>query len=103
MLTRTNTAQSGRLKRVAWFKTARQDSDWSVEQSGRGFVYPERLDGGEDFLLVASKGHAHSEQVSMKTDRKLKKIQKTNSLCVMETFSCEGMTTGSNFHSFVFH
>lgn len=45
------------------------NSDWSVEEGGRGFVYPERLDGGEDFLLVASKGHAHSEQVSMETKR----------------------------------
>lgn len=43
--------------------TAGKSSDWSVEEGGRGFVYPERLDGGEDFLLVASKGHAHSEQV----------------------------------------
>lgn len=42
--------------------------DWSVEEGGRGFVYPERLDGGEDFLLVASEGHAHSEQVSMETE-----------------------------------
>ena len=31
-------------------------------------MYPERLDGGEDFLLVASEGHAHSEQVSTETD-----------------------------------
>lgn len=30
---------------------------------------PERLDGGEDLLLVASEGHAHSKQVSMETDR----------------------------------
>jgi len=32
-------------------------------------VYPERLDGGEDLLLVASEGHAHSEQVSVETER----------------------------------
>lgn len=32
-------------------------------------MYPERLDGGEDFLLVAGESHAHSEQVSMETDR----------------------------------
>lgn len=31
-------------------------------------MYPERLNGGEDFLLVASEGHAHSEEVSMETD-----------------------------------
>ncbi len=84
----------------SWFKTARQDSDWSVEQSGRGFVYPERLDGGEDFLLVASKGHAHSEQVSMKTDRKLKKNPEN------KQFVCNGnIFTWRNdnwlkFHSF---
>lgn len=47
---------------------AGQGCDWSVEQGGRGLVYPERLDGGEDFLLVAGEGHAHSEQVSMETD-----------------------------------
>lgn len=29
---------------------------------------PQCLDGGKHFLLVASKGHAHSEQVSMETD-----------------------------------
>lgn len=40
----------------------------SVEQRGGGFVCPQCLDGGKDFLLVASKGHAHSEQVSMETD-----------------------------------
>lgn len=40
----------------------------SVEQRGRGFVYPECLDGGQNLLLVASKGHAHSEQVSMETE-----------------------------------
>lgn len=49
--------------------TAGQGCDWSVEEGGRGFVYPERLNGGEDFLLVASEGHAHSEQVSMETKR----------------------------------
>ncbi len=48
--------------------TAGQGCDWSVQEGGRGFVYPERLDGGEDFLLVAGEGHAHSEQVSMATD-----------------------------------
>lgn len=37
--------------------------DWSVQEGGRGFVYPECLDGGEDFLLMSSEGHAHSEQV----------------------------------------
>lgn len=31
-------------------------------------MYPERLNGGEDFLLVTGEGHAHSEQVSMETD-----------------------------------
>lgn len=39
----------------------------SVEHRGRGFVYPERLDGRKDLLLVASQGHAHSQQVSMET------------------------------------
>lgn len=48
----------------------KQSCDWSVEQGGRGIVNPERLDGGEDFLLVASEGHAHSKQVSMETDRR---------------------------------
>lgn len=43
--------------------TAGQGCDWSVEDGGRDLVYPERLDGGEDFLLVASEGDAHSEQV----------------------------------------
>lgn len=49
-----------------------QGCDWSEEQGGRGIVYPQRLDGGEDFLLVASEGHAHSKQVSMETDSKNK-------------------------------
>lgn len=31
-------------------------------------MYPECLDGGEDFLLVAGEDHAHSEQVSMETE-----------------------------------
>lgn len=31
-------------------------------------MYPERLDGGKHLLLVASEGHAHSEQVSMETE-----------------------------------
>lgn len=30
-----------------------QGCDWSVEQGGRAFRYPECLDGGEDLLLVA--------------------------------------------------
>lgn len=47
---------------------AGQGCYWSVEKGGRGFVYPECLDGGEDFLLVAGEGHAHSEQVSMETE-----------------------------------
>ena len=42
-----------------------QSCDWSVEERGRGFVNPKCLDGGEDFLLVASQGDAHSEQVSV--------------------------------------
>lgn len=41
----------------------RRRCDWSVEQGGRSFLYPECLDGEEDFLLVAGEGHAHSEQV----------------------------------------
>lgn len=48
-----------------------QRCDWSEEEGGRGIVYPERLAGGEDFLLVASEGHAHSEQVSMETVTKV--------------------------------
>lgn len=32
-------------------------------------VYPEGLDGRQDLLLVAGEGHAHSEQVSMETER----------------------------------
>lgn len=31
-------------------------------------MYPERLDGGEDFLLVSSEGDAHSEQVSVEAE-----------------------------------
>lgn len=46
-----------------------QDRDWSAEEGGRGFVCPESLDGREDFLLVASEGHAHSEQVSVESNR----------------------------------
>lgn len=34
-------------------------------------MYPERLDGGEDFLLVSGEGDAHSEQVSMETERRV--------------------------------
>lgn len=49
-------------------RTAAGSPDWSVEQGGWSFVYPERLNGGEDFLLVASEGHAHSEEVSMETE-----------------------------------
>lgn len=30
-----------------------QGCDWSIEQGGRAFRYPECLDGGEDLLLVA--------------------------------------------------
>lgn len=32
-------------------------------------MYPERLDGGQDLLLVAREGHAHSQQVSMETEQ----------------------------------
>lgn len=32
-------------------------------------MYPERLNGGEDFLLVAGEGNAHSEEVSGETER----------------------------------
>lgn len=40
----------------------------SVEHRGRGFVYPERLDGGKDLLLVAGEGHPRPKQVSMETE-----------------------------------
>lgn len=53
---------NGRYKRAG--------PDWSERQGGRGFVYPERLNGGEDLLLVAGEGHAHSQQVSMETERR---------------------------------
>lgn len=32
-------------------------------------MYPERLDGGEYLLLVPCEGDAHSEEVSMETER----------------------------------
>lgn len=48
--------------------------DWSERQGGRSFVYPQRLDGGQDFLLVSSEGHAHSEQVSMETGKQMKAL-----------------------------
>lgn len=56
---------SGAQRHPECFWTVRQEQgcDWSVEKGGWGFVDPECLDGGEDFLLVASEGHAHSEQV----------------------------------------
>lgn len=51
------------LSGVALDTATGKGCDCSVEQGRRGFVYPECLDGGQDFLLVACEGHAHSEQV----------------------------------------
>lgn len=36
---------------------------------------PERLDGGEDFFLVASEGHAHPEQVSAEEQKYGKRLE----------------------------
>lgn len=49
--------------------SSRKPLQGSVEHRGRGLVDPERLDGGEDLLLVARQGHAHSKQVSTATER----------------------------------
>lgn len=32
----------------------------------------ERLDGGEDLLLVSGEGHAHSEQVAVETEAQVR-------------------------------
>lgn len=49
-----------------------QCCDRSVERRRRSFVDSERLDGGEDLLLVSGEGHAHSEQVAVETEAQVR-------------------------------